>query len=182
MPAFIAGIYLLLALRVRISLEGSLCGGMGSLVLSAGAAGVYIRFDGIIRQEDSRIFLALVPRYAARSKKKRTKKAHGKSIRIIRRYLWFAKTGRMERLSLQARIGLGDAAGTAVAAGALRALASAVFERAGHGAQTDVYVSPDFERAVFAVRVRCLFSCQPGDMMLAAVRYAMRKKIAGKRD
>ena len=64
MLVLIAAIYLLLALRVRILLEGALCSAAGSVVLMAGAAGIYIRFDGILRKTNEGVFLKLVPRYA----------------------------------------------------------------------------------------------------------------------
>jgi len=182
MPAVIAAIYLLLALRVRVSLEGAFCGEAGSLALSVGAAGAYIRFDGEIRKREEGVFFTLVPRYSARAKKKQTKEANGKSLRVARMYLWLGKTGRMELLSAQIRVGLGDAGGTAVAAGLVHALAAAAMMRAGRSAQINLCVAPDFGCTSLAVHVRCIFSCQAGDMMLAAIRLKKRKKKAGKRD
>jgi len=176
MPVVVAAIYLLLALRVRISLEGTLCGAAGNLVLTAGAAGVYIRFDGEIRRAKEGILLKLIPRYAARARKKKEKEAHGKSLRIIRTYLWFAKTGRMEQLAVYMRVGLDDAGQTAMAAGALRALASAALLHAKREAAVDLRITPDFDCASFAAYTRCIFSCQPGDIMLAAIRFALKKK------
>jgi len=172
MPAVIGAIYLLLALRVRVSLEGSLCGTGGNLVLSAGAAGMYIRFDGVVKKEG--VFFTIAPRYAVRPKKAKKKEAHRKSVRVLRTYLWFARTGRMERLTVNARIGLGDACETAMIAGALRALASAAVLRVERG--VDLHVVPDFDCASCAMQICCVFSCQPGDIMLAAIRFFMRKK------
>jgi len=176
MPAVAAAIYLLLALRVRISLEGALCGTSGSLALSAGAAGVYIRFDSTIRKREDGLFFTPIPRYAVHTKKEGMKKERGKSLRIVKTYLWFAKTGRMERLSIRMRVGVGDAAGTAVAAGALRALFFSVLEHMDRGIQMDLQVAPDFEQPAFAAYGHCTFSCQPGDMMLAALRFALKER------
>ena len=180
----VALFYLLLALRVRISLEGALRGTAGSFALGAGAVGINLRFDGIIRKEKGHVFPVMASRYGAHAKKKRKKATHKKTLRMARLYFWFAKTGRMERLSVHIRIGVGDAALTAVAAGALRALAAAAFERVKRGAQVDLCVAPEFGDASFAAHVRCIFSCQLGDIMLAAIRVALkkRKKKAGERD
>jgi len=175
MPAVIAAIYLLLALRVRISLEGSLCGAAGSLALSAGAAGVYIRFDGVISRKEEGVFLVLTPRYAA-ARRRQEKEKHIKSLRVVRTYLWFARTGRMEYLAAHVRLGLGDAGETAVATGFVRALAFAALRHLGRGAQVNLHVAPDFDGTSFTAHVRCVFSCQPGDMMLAAVRFFLKKK------
>jgi len=184
MLAMVAAIYLLLALRVRVSLEGSFCDASGNTALSAGTAGFYIRFDGKTRwtQEDG--IVKLVPRYAGNPEKKKEKKASGKSLRIVKTYLWFAKAGRMERVAVHMRIGAGDAGKTAIAAGALHAMASAALLRLGRETAVDLRIIPDFDAASLAVYVRCIFSCQPGDIMLAAIRFAMkkRKKKAGERD
>ena len=182
MPAIIAAIYLLLALRVRISLEGALCGTSGNISFMAGAAGIYVRFDGILRKTNEGVFLKLVPRYAGSTKKK--KEGHGKPLRIIRKFLWLARTGRMEQLTIRLRVGLDDAGQTAVAAGALRALTSAACLQVGCGAAMDLQVIPDFDCASFAAYGRCIFSCQAGDIMLAAIRTVLkkRKKKAGKRE
>ena len=83
--------------------------------------------------------------------------------------------GRMELLSLDARIGLGDAAQTAVAAGSLRAIAAAVFSRLDCEADCELRVMPDFERAGFCAQACCIFSCQAGDIMLAVLRAALQK-------
>lgn len=182
MPAIIAAIYLLLALRVRMTLEGALCGAAGNISFVAGAAGIYIRFDGIIRKTNEGIFLKLVPRYAGSTKKK--KEGNGKPLRIIRRYLRLARTGRIEQLTIRLRVGLDDAGQTAVVAGALRALTSIVYLRAGCEAAMDLRVIHEFDCASFAAYGRCIFSCQAGDIMLAAIRSALkkRKKKEGKRE
>jgi len=166
----IALAYLLLALRVRIGLNLSVSGTSGSLMLIAGAAGFCLRFDGEIHRESGRLLLTLRPRYGKLSREKRPKEESGRALRIARWYLWFARTGRMERLALDARVGLGDAAQTALAAGCLRALAAAAFSRLESEAAYELRVTPDFGCACFCAQARCIFSCQPGDIMLAAIR------------
>ena len=175
MLALVAFVYLLLAMRVRIRTEVALCGTAGTLLLSAEAAGVAVRFDGEIHRKGNGIFLTIRPRYGRLSKEKKPGEERGMSLRLIRRYLWFARMGRMELLSLDARIGLGDAAQTAVAAGSMQAIAAAAFSRLHSEADSVVCVMPDFERVGFCAQARCIFSCQAGDMMLAAVKAALKK-------
>ena len=167
--------YLLLAIRVRIRTEASIWGTTGALLLSAQAVGITFRFDGVILRKKKGIFLTVKPRFGRLSRKRKPGEERGKSIRMIRRYLWFARTGKMERLSLDARVGLGDAAQTAVAAGCLRALASAAFMKIGSGASEEMCITPDFDHAGVCVQLRCIFSCQAGDIMLAAARAALQK-------
>ena len=178
MLALVAFVYLLLALRVHIRTEVALCGAAGTLLLSAEAAGVAIRFDGKIHRKGNGIFLTIRPRYGRLSKEKQPKEERGKSLRLTRRYLWFARMGRIELLSLDARIGLGDAAQTAVAAGSMQALAAAAFSRLDSEADSVVCVMPDFERTGFCAQARCIFSCQAGDMMLAAIKAALKNRQA----
>lgn len=184
MLALVALVYLLLALRVRIRTEAALCGMAGALMLSAEAAGIAVRFDGEIQQKGKGIFLTIRPRYGRLSKEKKPEEERGKSLRLTRRYLWFARMGRIEQLLLDARIGLGDAAQTAIAAGSLRAIAATAFSRIDSKADFALHVMPDFERAGFCAQVRCIFSCQTGDIMLAALRTALQKnsKKTGERD
>ena len=125
MPAVAAMIYLLLALRVRISLEGTICGAGGSLSLIAGAAGMYIRFDGEITRKKDAYTLLLVPRYRKGRMQKKMKRTRSKPMNIVRTYLWFARAGKIEWLTADVRIGLGAAGETAAAAGILQALAYA---------------------------------------------------------
>ena len=174
MPAVIAAIYLLLALRIRILLEVSFCGAEGNIALRAGVSGLYIRFDGIIKRKG--VAFSVVPRYSVQAKKKHSGKAHRKSLRIVRLYLWFARSGRMERMGVRARVGLNDAGKTAMAAGCMRALAHAAFSRVDCEALAEISVMPDFERGGFAGYAYCLFSCQMGDIIAAAIRYALKVK------
>ncbi len=176
MLALVALTYLLLAMRVRIRTEAALWGTEGTLLLSAETVGVMIQFDGVILQKEKGILPTVRPRYGRLSMEKKTKAERGKSLRMIRRYLWFARTGKMEQLSLDARVGLGDAAQTAVAAGCLRALASAAFLKLGSEADEELLrITPDFDHAGFCAQLRCIFSCQAGDIMLAAAKAALQK-------
>ena len=83
--------------------------------------------------------------------------------------------GRFEQLDLKARVGLADAAQTAVAVGACRAVFSSILS-ALTGGKRCVCVAADFERPCFCLDMRCIFSVSPGDMMLAAARAALIKK------
>ena len=139
----------------------------------ADAAGMKLRYDGAILWKEDAPFLRIAPRYG-RTKRK-TRADSRKSLRRIRRILWLARTGRMECAMLHARIGLNDASQTALAAGALRALACAALLSCAGGARRELRVTADYDAVCFAAYGRCIFSCQAGDIMLAVLKAAVKK-------
>ena len=174
MLAVLALLYLMLAMRVRIRLDVSL-GRSGSIAISVFIAVLEIRLDGQIVQEAGKAF----PRLDIRYGKMRRFQLHGKRQGVIRRerypYLIAAlRTGRFDQAWLQMRIGLEDAGATALAAGALRAgVLSALSLINASGAS--VSILPDFGGTCFLMDVRCIFSCQPGDIMTAVIKTAVKK-------
>lgn len=180
MLALVALSYLLLALRVRIGTEIWLSGLKGGLSLCVQAAGVSLCFDGEIIRPKKGDFFRVVPRYGKQPEEKQTKQKSRRTLRMIKAFLWLGRTGCIERLSFDARVGLGDAGETALAAGCLQALAAALFARLNSEAAQEIRVAPDFETTGLCVMLRCIFSCQAGDIMLAVIRTAVKK--AGERD
>ena len=171
MPLLAAVIYLLLAMRMRIGLNVSLSGTRGSVILSAGAAGIWLRYDAEIHLDKNQPLI----RARYRALRKKEKRKTGKSLYMIRRYLWLAKTGRMDRISFCARIGLEDAKETALAAGCLQAVASALLSAVNREGRQACFVFPDFDSSGYCAQLCCIFSCQAGDIMLAAIKAAVRK-------
>jgi len=178
LPALIALIYLILCVRVRICTVLSLSGSCGCLMVSASAIGMALRFDAEIRRGNTEIFPAFRPRYGKAAREK--KQGHEKALRRFRRYLWFARTGRMEHLGFEARIGLGDAGKTALACGCLRAVASSFILRFGRGAVCDLRIAPDFSHTCFSAYASCTFSCQMGNILLAALKKNRKEGIKRK--
>lgn len=176
MLSLIAAAYLLLALRVRLQADASICGAGSSLSLAAGAAGVELRFDGELRREENGFFLHITPRYGAPLHFSRPARLRIQRLRIAWPYLLAAvQAGRLEQVTLRARLGFEDAAGTAVAAGSLRALLQTLRACLGSDAPCDLRITPDFGGVGFVAHARCIFSCQAGDIMFAVIKTAVRK-------
>lgn len=176
MLSLIAAVYLLLALRVRLQADASICGAGSSLSLAAGAAGVELRFDGVLRRGEDGFFLHITPRYGAPLHFSKPAKLHIRRLRIARPYMLAAvHAGRLEQITLRARLGFEDAAWTAVAAGSLRALVLALRACLGSDAPCELRITPDFGGVGLVAHARCIFSCQAGDIMFAVIKTAVRK-------
>ena len=103
MLSLIAAVYLLLALRVRLQADASICGAGSSLSLAAGAAGVELRFDGVLRRGEDGFFLHITPRYGAPLHFSKPTKLHVRRLRIARPYMIAAvHAGRLEQITLRA--------------------------------------------------------------------------------
>lgn len=74
------------------------------------------------------------------------------------------------------RVGLGDAAYTAVFVGGLQAGGNAFAAAIGHRFPLLVRVQPDFEHLCFSVEAYCIFSFVPGDIILAVLLAAAGKR------
>ena len=176
MLGWIAAVYLLLALRVRLTADASLCGENSSLSLSAGAAGVELRLDGVIRREGNGIFLHMTPRYGPPRRAKAPAKLRVRRLRVSWPYgLAVLRAGSLEQAAMHARLGLQDAAQTALAAGAVRALLLSAYACLGSRAPLDLRITPDFGGVGLSAHARCIFSCQAGDIMFAVIKTAVRK-------
>lgn len=176
MLSLIAAVYLLLALRVRLQADASICGAGSSLSLAAGAAGVELRFDGVLRRGEDGFFLHITPRYGTPLHFSKPTKLHLRRLRIARPYLLAAmRAGRLEQAALCARLGFEDAAWTAVAAGSVRALLLALRACLGSDAPCELRITPDFGGVGLVAHARCIFSCQAGDIMFAVIKTAVRK-------
>ena len=176
MLSLIAAVYLLLALRVRLQADASICGAGSSLSLAVGAAGVELRFDGVLRRGEDGFFLHIAPRYGAPLHFSKPAKLHVRRLRIARPYLLAAvRAGRLEQAALCARLGFGDAAWTAVAAGSVRALLLALRACLGSNVPCELHITPDFGGVGLVAHARCIFSCQAGDIMFAVIKTAVRK-------
>ena len=176
MLSLIAAVYLLLALRVRLQADASICGAGSSLSLAAGAAGVELRFDGVLRRGEDGFFLHITPRYGSPLHFSKPAKLHIRRLRIARPYMLAAvHAGRLEQITLRARLGFEDAAWTAVAAGSIRALVLALRACLISDAPCVLRITPDFGGVGLVAHARCIFSCQAGDIMFAVIKTAVRK-------
>lgn len=179
MLGLIAALYSLLALGVHIRLEAAVWDDQGSLSVQISAAAFQLRSDAEIGWKQGRL------RIVRRSKRRREKRTQRQGGRLAFRLLKTAmRRGWMKRLHLHGRIGLEDACATALAAGAIRALAAAMLRKPHSSGIQEICIEPDYECACLRGYVFCIFSCPLGDIMLAVLKAAVSKsgKKPGKRD
>lgn len=182
----IAALYLLLALRIHLEAEGFVQGSTGGLTLHVGAAGVVLHLEGKLQRDQEGLLLSMTSR---RSRAIRLSRPTGQQKQRMRRawpYVRAAlRAGRIEGMGLQIRLGLENAAETAMAAGALAAILSALLAGVGGRAPWALRVMPDFKGTGFAARGYGALSFQAGDIaaavMRAALKRAGREKTAHKR-
>ena len=165
--------YLFLAMRVRVLVMIAFSDGVGCAALVADAGPVQLRYDGVIGQAGWRV--RMQPRYASSPKGKQ--KENPRVKRWAKRCLLTAlRASRMDAFFLHVRIGLDDAAHTAVASGALRSAALALLAGWMPAVPKDVRILPDFSHAGFAAQLQGIFSCPAGDIIHAVIKSAVSKK------
>ena len=85
------------------------------------------------------------------------------------------RTLRFGHTKIHAVLGLGDAAHTALTAGAAQAVLLCVCAVIGQAGKADVRIMPDFSRKRLAASGRCIFSLALGDVIFAVVKEAVKK-------
>jgi len=150
--ALIAVIYLLLAMPVRAKVFLCMHGFAGNVLLEVGLPGMRLCRNAPIPKKGMR------------------RKRNGRSFlgRIIR-----ACT--IEGIGVEICIGTGDAAQTALAAGALRAGLTGVLSAVRIDGRTEVCVVPVFDKPCFSLAAQGILSAKLGDIMYAALRAALKK-------
>ncbi|MBR4039343.1 MAG: DUF2953 domain-containing protein [Clostridia bacterium] len=171
MLAFIALAYWLLCVRLLVRIEASVVDWRGSVSLSIGIFGVTLRYDAELRLLDDGRPVRISPRY--RRTQRRQGKGQKRMQRLLRPYLRSLLTGRrFESISVQARIGTGDAARTAVLCGTVQTILYALLMPAHNGQTCRLSILPDYSGAYLCADVQGAFSCQAGDVVFAALRDA----------
>ena len=167
--------YILLCVRIRVRLEAEVVNRRGSAALCLSAPGVSLRREYDIVGKGSPLLLRLVPRHGSRRKKK--KPASAFFVRWLRDYtLGALRRGHFECLAIDLRLGLGDACETAVAAGVMQALLCALLAHTGNRRACALSVVPEFSGTCLHGRLMGVFSCQVGDVILAALKTARRNR------
>lgn len=152
--------YWLLALRVTVRTGVVISGTRGNYYIDAGLPFASVRLD---RELDWPALYNMVKPHAGKKRR-----------RITPRLL---RLGRFESVHMSVRIGLDDAAATAVAAGTLRAaLLSAA---PGLGIPICADVRPDFAGTCCLIAARGIVSFCAGDIILAAAAARIRKRKEG---
>ncbi len=80
-----------------------------------------------------------------------------------------------EKMELRIRIGTGNAATTALAAGSVRAAGLSVLSCVKNRPPCDFRVEPVFKTPCVLIYARCIFFVRAGDIMIAAVKTAVKK-------
>lgn len=172
----IALIYVLLCVRLRIQLEADFADGQGSTALCVSAFGVSLRRDYVLTIGVNGF--AAMPRYGKEKKKKN--RASGYMGRLMKDYtIQSLRGGQLDFLMLHMRLGLGDAGATALASGTVHALACSLLAPLGDLRTCDLRVTPDFDKVCLRVHARSIFFCRAGDIMLALLKAAPRKRKEG---
>lgn len=176
----IAALYLLLALRIHLEAEGFVQGRTGGLTMHVGAAGVVLHMEGKLQRDQEGLLLSMTSRSSRAIRLSGPNGQQKKRMRKAWPYVRAAlRAGRVEGLGIQIRLGLEDAAETALAAGALAAALSALLAGLGIRTPWALRVMPDFKDAGFAARGYGAFSFQAGDIAAAVMRTALKR--AGKK-
>ena len=172
----IALIYVLLCVRLRIQLEAGFTDGRGSAALGVSAFGISLRRDFVLTAGANGF--AAVPRYEKGKKKKN--RASGYMGRLLKDYaIQSLRSGQCDSVMLHVRLGLGEACATALASGTVHALACSLLAPLSELRNCDLRMTPDFEKACLCVHARGIFFCCAGDIMLALLKAAPRKRKEG---
>ena len=176
----IALAYMLLCVRLKVVLEASWMENRGSASLRIGTCGFYGRYEKQLILGEKGIQVRSMP---CRGRKKQDKKESPLRKRLRRRLGPYLRNAilcrRFESMVVHVRLGLGNAAETAVAAGMVHALACALFYPLNRNQTCDLRVKPEFDQTCLRAFLRGIFSFQLGDIMLAAIKAAVRKRREG---
>ena len=174
----VALMYLLLCVRLRVQIDLAIENLQGSVAFAVGAFGVSVHHEAVIARKAQGVGFCLEPRNKPRRKK--SPAAQRAVQRLLMPYLRdVVRFRRIERLMFHVRLGLGDACETAVTAGAVYAVLCAIAPPFVSPAACDIRVTPEFAGACLWVRSQGIFFCQMGDIMLAALMTARRKRKEG---
>ena len=166
MPIAMMLIYLVLATPARVFLLFGADGLKGNWAIVVRAAGMSVRFDGRLTRWET----VVSKRITHKNEKGKPTTAKEKMMAAVHRAL------RMESMDVVARIGLDEAWSTALAVGGLRAAALSALSVWEKGNRLSLQVVPDFSAPCFCVFGACIFSVTAGDIILAAVSAATKKR------
>ena len=170
--------YILLCVRIRVQLEAELTDEGSGAALCVSILGGKLRRDFEIVRGKYLFSLRAVHRHNRKRKKEHP--ASACFIRLLRDYaIDTLRRGRFEHLAIHVRLGLGDACGTAVAAGAVHALICALLVSAGHGQACDLRIVPEFSGLCLQAHLQGIFSCQAGNIIFASLQTARRNRKEG---
>lgn len=169
-------LYLLLCVPLTVRAGVGINGVQSSVRASVSALVLEAHFDGVIEHGAGRVTPHLTPRYAQTPRKRTEVRARLRAYRAARPYLRAVMdAAHWQLLEIDMRVGLEEAWGTAVAAGAVRALVFSVLGGLGRIPPCDLRIEPDFRAPCLVLTARCIFFVRAGDIMLAVIRNAVKK-------
>lgn len=167
-------IYLLLCVPVTVHASVGVNDRQSACQAALHILGIGLRFDGIFSGRGIRI--RLIRRYGGENDTSHEISVSISAFKRIKPYLRSVLGClRFERLNVAMRVGLDDAAHTAVAAGAFRAFAASLFSMLTLTGVSSLNVQADFSAPCFLMTGDCIFQAVPGDIMLAVVKTAVKK-------
>ena len=168
----VALLYWLFCAQVQAVLSLGISDSGGSFSIQFNWLFFQVRKDGILLWPGEGKGFRILVRYEDRKGRQRKVKKSRLRSEAVRAF-------RISRIEASARIGLEDAAATALAAGTLRAMISAFCAAYGLH-ESGVNVSAQLENRCLLAETRCIFSSQLGDVMFAAARSMLKGKTKQK--
>lgn len=153
-------IYLLLSMRIIVDLVLDISDRHRGVRLRLRAWGMHLYVK--------RPIAGRISRRNAGARAKRLKKSWTMIRAVLRAIHW-------GQADIHMRVGLGEAAQTAMIAGGAYAGISALQAVAGRSFPMEVHIEPDFRTSCFVLVGRCIFSLVPGDIMFAVLLAAVKK-------
>lgn len=169
-------LYLLLCVPLTVRAGVGINGVQSSVCASISVLMAEAHFDGVIEHGSGAVLPHVTPRYAQMPKPKGSARDRLRAARAAMPYLRAVmKAAHWQQLEIDMRVGLEEAWGTAVAAGAARALVFSVLSGLGVVPPCDLRIEPDFRAPCLVLNARCIFFVRAGDIMLAVIRNAVKK-------
>ena len=168
-------LYLALCMPVSLQAFAGLNDAESSFSFAARGLLISLRIDGLLAKAEGRLQGALRERYGKQDD------AGGNDVELLGHpeLRPFAKEvmhrAQAERIQIHLRIGMEEASSTAMASGAARAFLSSLVNSVQGPAPCEVEVEPDFQEPGFVLTARCIFFVRAGDLILAALKTAVKK-------
>ena len=160
LPLLFALVYLLLSMRIMVDIRLNLDKTSKRACIAFSIYGLRLILDTPVRFD--------VDGEKAKGQAQRTKQVWPLIKAVIRRISW-------GQTDVHIRLGMQDAALTAVTAGTLNAFGAAFQSVAGKYFPCEMKVVPVFDASAFELSARCIFSFIPGDIMFAVAKAAVKK-------
>lgn len=170
----IPAVYLLMCLPVYLRADAYVCDTGAGLHVFVGMMGIGVRADIRLLFEDGRLRIV-------RRQTKGRKRQGPADWGLLRRFLRaMIRRAHASHIAVSAHIGTGDAAATALLAGALQAVLSAAACRV-KGQRADIHVNPSYDRTALCLCAGGILLASGGDIIGALIRDAFIERRSEKK-